>query len=105
MSLFQNIGHKKTQNMAPTRYMTELCFLVETQTRRKPITLYKLTEWFLNIPCLVAFAVNLSKKLKNVQDLGSEKMQFSLFDQPGVEPVVTVRCGVLVWVEPSVLTA
>ena len=31
-------------------------------------------------------------------------LQFSLFDQPGVEPMVTVRRGVLVWVEPTVLT-
>ena len=32
-------------------------------TTRKAITIYKLTEWFLNIPCLVAFAVNLCKIL------------------------------------------
>ena len=32
-------------------------------TSWKTITIYKLTEWFLNIPCLVAFAVNLCKIL------------------------------------------
>ena len=32
-------------------------------TSWKAITIYKLTEWFLNIPCLVAFAVNLCKIL------------------------------------------
>ena len=53
----------------------------------------RLTEWFLNIPCLAALAVNLQAWKPMKLDL-----------TPGVESVVAVRGGVLVRVEPPVLT-
>ena len=57
-----NWKRNKTQNFpslsAWTFFVQQYCW-----TSWKTITIYKLTEWFLNIPCLVAFAVNLRKIL------------------------------------------
>ena len=57
-----NWKRNKTQNFpslsAWTFFVQQYCW-----TSWKTITIYKLTEWFLNIPCLVAFAVNLCKIL------------------------------------------